>query len=314
MASFDFITDERLRTSLEADYAEVLACTQAKSWKAVHVLVGSIIETVLMDYLIATDYKSRGKADPLQMDLGQLIVACAKERVLSDKTVQLASAIKSYRNLIHPGRAIRLEEVADENGTTVARALLEIVVNEVSASKKEQYGYTAEQIVGKLERDASAVGILPHLLKEVRELERERLLVKVIPKRYFELDESLGQDLFSGEFVAETQDRLSQCFRSAMSVASEETKKKVMRNFVAILKEEDQHKVLTYETAFFKASDLKYLPPADAMLVKEHLLSRLSKEVELPLLKTIEGLAEFVASDDIQRVVDPMIRAMVCRS
>ncbi len=250
MANFDFISDEQLRASLEADYAEVLSCSQVKAWKAVYVLVGSMIETVLLDYLLTTDFLSRTKSDPLQMDLGQLIAACEKEGVLTSKTVQLSSAIKSYRNLIHPGRAVRLGEVVDENGGTVARALLQIVVNEVAARKKGKYGYTAEQIVGKLERDASAMAILPHLLKEVAEVERQRLLLRVIPNRYFELYGAYQEDPFEDPLTAEKRERLSECFRSALSMASEDTKKRVARNFVAVLKEEHEHEVLTYETAF----------------------------------------------------------------
>jgi hypothetical protein len=53
MVSFDFITDEAFRTSLESDYQELKSCMTTKAWKAVHVLSGSIVEAVLTDYLIA---------------------------------------------------------------------------------------------------------------------------------------------------------------------------------------------------------------------------------------------------------------------
>lgn len=133
MEEFDFIRGEDFRTSLEGDYKELLGCLKVKAWKATHVLAGSIIETVLVDFLIASNYKHKTSIDPLKMDLGQAIAACKKEGILSEKTEQLASAIKSYRNLIHPGRKIRLGEEVDENSSKVAQALVDIVIKEVSA-------------------------------------------------------------------------------------------------------------------------------------------------------------------------------------
>lgn len=57
MEKFDFITDEKLRNSLEADNAELIICFDNEAWKSVHVLVGSIIETLLVDFLISSDFK-----------------------------------------------------------------------------------------------------------------------------------------------------------------------------------------------------------------------------------------------------------------
>ena len=39
--SFDFITDDLFRTSLHADYRELLQTLEGGSWKAVHVLSGA---------------------------------------------------------------------------------------------------------------------------------------------------------------------------------------------------------------------------------------------------------------------------------
>src|SRR5690242_1459399 len=119
--SFSFITDRDLRDALRADYRELQTCLDGKAWKAVHVLSGSLVEAVLVDYLISTGYKGR---DPLRMSLGDLIEACAKAGALSKKTKDLSSVIQSYRNLIHPGRAKRLNEAADQDGAEIAAALV----------------------------------------------------------------------------------------------------------------------------------------------------------------------------------------------
>ena len=47
---FDFISDSEFRSILAADYEQMHLCADAKAWKAVHVLAGSIIEAVIIDY------------------------------------------------------------------------------------------------------------------------------------------------------------------------------------------------------------------------------------------------------------------------
>src|SRR4051812_37183805 len=113
MADFDFITDDGLRRSLESDLVELNQCYEARAWKAVHVLSGSIIEATLIDYLVSAG-KLTGAA-AITKDLTQLIEACKTNAVLSNKAVELSAIIRSYRNLIHPGRALRLSETVDEN-------------------------------------------------------------------------------------------------------------------------------------------------------------------------------------------------------
>src|SRR5437764_498957 len=101
---FTFITNEDLRASLEGDYAELETCFKGGAWKAVHVMAGSIVEAVLTDYLLATDYQKKGGKDPQNMMLAGLIEACLKEKIISPRSGELSTAIKEFRNLIHPGR------------------------------------------------------------------------------------------------------------------------------------------------------------------------------------------------------------------
>jgi hypothetical protein len=159
MATFDFIKGDDFRASLQKDYNELDKCMEAGAWKSVHVLAGSIIETILIDYLVASDYQKRKTIDPLKMDLHQAISACREEGVLSQRTSDLSSVVRSYRNLIHPGRIVRLGETVDESGAKIAQSLVEIIIGEITARIKKVYGYTAEQIIGKLERDSSAISI-----------------------------------------------------------------------------------------------------------------------------------------------------------
>src|SRR5262245_32153427 len=98
MASFDFITDEDFRTSLEKDFREMGLCFQNGIYKATAVLAGSIIETVLIDYVIAENIMSRD--DALKLDFGKLLSLCKDKEIISEKTLNLSTVIKGYRNLI----------------------------------------------------------------------------------------------------------------------------------------------------------------------------------------------------------------------
>jgi hypothetical protein len=288
---------------LEADYRELESCMKAGAWKAVHVLAGSVIEAVLIDYLTATGYQAKTSIDPLKMDLAQAIAACQKEGVLTEKTEQLSSAIKSYRNLIHPGRQIRLGEEIDENGARVAQALVDIVLKEISARRRQNYGYTALQIVSKLERDSSALAILEHLLKSMNSSELEQLLLRAIPERYMATQADWGGQEFLESLV--------RCFHLAFDIAPHEIKGKVAKRFVAILKEEGEELVLTYESRFFRGSDLRYLSSEEAALVKQHILSRLSESVGVSILRAVEGLGAFLAPNEVGGFVDAMVRTII---
>jgi len=311
MIDFDFITDDRFRASLIADYAEFQTSVSGEAWKASLVLAGSIVEALLVDHLIAAEYQTRSGRDPLKMHLAELIAACEKDKVLSANTTALSIVIKNYRNLIHPGRSVRLGESTSKSAAIVAGELLQMIVEEVSANRSAKYGLTADQIVKKLERDESAMSIHKHLLKDVAGFEIERLLMKVIPKRYFELDSAMGE--FGPEPDVIRQERLATCFRSAFDLATDETKKKVTARFVSVLKEEDQRIVLAYEEAFFRASDLQYIGRPDAKLVKDHLLSRIHKDVSLRLLDAMEGLPSFLDPRDISDLVDSLLRTSLSR-
>src|SRR5438093_874801 len=59
MPMFDFIAGDDFRQSLEGDYRDLTGCVEAKAWKAVHVLAGSIIEAVLLDHLDAAGNQDR---------------------------------------------------------------------------------------------------------------------------------------------------------------------------------------------------------------------------------------------------------------
>lgn len=155
-AKFDFITDDELRFILAADYKEMRNCADSKAWKAVHVLAGSIIEAVVLDYLIAEKHLPHDKA--MKLELSPAIDLAADKGILSEKLRSLSVIIKNYRNLVHPGRSVRLKDSPDDKNSNIAIALVEMICEELS-DRKASHGYTAEQIISKIRRDFSVNAI-----------------------------------------------------------------------------------------------------------------------------------------------------------
>jgi hypothetical protein len=292
---FDFITDEQFRATLEADYNEMVTCSEAGAWKAVHVLAGSIIESVLVEYLAASGATS---GDPLKMTFAELIDAGRKAGVLTPKSAELSRALKTYRNLIHPGRAKRLGEVADEDGATVAQALVSMIVRDVAATQAANYGLTADQVANKFESDPSALGIARHLLRDAPEKELVRLLTKVLPDR-----------CLAEPYDSATVENHARLYREAFESAPTAVKRKAMARYVKVLKEEAATLVQIYEEEFFRAADLEYVAAGDRAMVRTHLLARLKEDLNAELLRAAEGIGQFLAEGDVDSFVDPLIRA-----
>lgn len=302
MPSFDFITDESFRYSLESDYAELIACVDNKAYKSAHVMAGSIIETILIDYLISDNIVAREKA--LRMDFGEAIKLCLEKDIISEKTGDLCSVIKSYRNLIHPGRVIRRNESISSESADVAKALVIIVVKEVEKKRRENYGYTAEQIVSKLEKDPGANSIISNLLSKTNPLELERLMFKILPERF----------LFSSEWGEHSEHFISsykECFRTAFNLSSRDIKIKVAERHAKAIKEDSGDTLVAYGTIYFRAEYFEYMNDFDLNLVKTYQLTRLGKNVDLDILTALAGIGIFLDKNDINAFIDPLLKTII---
>ena len=305
---FDFMTDEALKISLESDYAELLSSLNGQAWKAAHVLAGSIIEALLVDSLRSLPDSDQPSKDPLKMEFAELISVCRSKGVLSERTEQLSSVVRGYRNLIHPGRVIRLNEPIDGDTAKIAHALVEIILKEVGAKRKETYGYTAEQILDKIEHDASAVAILSDLMRDMQPREFTRILADLLPKRYFECSAQItdhdADEVEYGtspESASRASPLLERAFRPIFDAAPENARIAATKNFVRIRREEGEANVLAYEAAFFRCSDLRYLPSEDVEMVKRHVLSRLQdgRRTDISILfRLIEGIGLYLTQPE----------------
>ena len=311
MQTFYFITNDEFRAALERDYQELERCKQASAWKAVVVLAGSVVEAMLVDALAATDYQKRTKGNPLEMQLAELIAACKAEHLLSQRSADLCSAVRSYRNLIHPGRVIRLQDKADENGANIAASLIPVIAEEIAAQREKTYGLTAIQLLSKLERDPSSVAILKHLLTELNEIERERLLMKLIPERRAQVEAEMEDpaDPFSSDpLLPALRDRLGDCYRVTFEGASKELKTKVAGRYVMVLKTGSEEDVFSYDRAFFRCTDLEYLAAPEIAVVKLHILSRMKVDSSLDTLTLVWGLEKHLTPADIVPWLNPILQ------
>ncbi|VWB81622.1 hypothetical protein BLA23254_03848 [Burkholderia lata] len=304
MPSFDFITLKEFRLSLERDYSEMTNCLQAQAWKSVQVIAGSIVESLLIDYLLSTSNPGRSGKDPLRIDLAEAIAICRKETVLTDRTADLCSVIRSYRNLIHPGRVVRMgEPEPDRSSATIATTLVDMIADELAKTRRQSVGLTAEQIVSKVRRDSNSSTIVKHLILEASEHQRERLLLELIPDAYMSrLDDS---DCFDDE-----PERLQIAFRVTLENVSDEIRERVVSEFVRILREEDGDYVDKYCTGFFLAPDIRYVARQYEPLVREFLLGRAARTHTHETLRLLKGITPYLELSDVEKWLDPYVRTI----
>jgi hypothetical protein len=302
MASFDFMTDDELRASLEDDARQMNACLEAGAYKAAQVMAGSVVEALLVDYLIGLDHAPKKGKAVLEMTLGELLAAARAEGVVSTTTADLGSVIRDYRNLIHPGRVKRLAETVDDHTARIAKDLVEIIVKDVARGKKATYGYTANQIVKKVESDSSSASIIGDLLRDTPPQEIDRLLLRALPKRYLELAASE----YPGD--AEALPGLRRTYHAAMDGAPDEVRRRVMERYVKVLKEQPEFEVLRFEEAFFRGGDLDLLTEADARTAKAHLVDQVARDFGPRLEGALTSFGKLATRDELKQTAAAIIQ------
>jgi hypothetical protein len=245
------------------------------------------------------------------MDLGEAINVCRQEKVLSERTADLCSVVRSYRNLIHPGRMARLQEPPPSfQSGQIALALIDLITDDLAKVLQASVGLTGEQILSKVQRDVHSLTILTHLIAEVKEHQRERLLTELIPNAYMSLlTESRADPL--DDRSSETRDRLQHAFRAILKSASRQTRERVASVFVRVLREEDGQYITDYREAFFAGEDLEYLSGAQLAMVKEHLLETVGPIHNPASISRISGIEAFLNKEDVRKWLDPFVRVLV---
>jgi hypothetical protein len=311
---FDFVTDDGLRASLASDASELSKCIEASAYKAAIVLAGSIVEALISDHLISVGYKDAKGRDILTLSLSDLVAAAKTANFLSVKAADLSSAVRGYRNMIHPGRLIRESETIDAESAAIAVNVVTIVANELAGQKRSSYGYTAQELLRKVENDSSSVAILGDLLKQTREREIERLVMGVLPSRYVALALEQDNDPEPGGWYKPRLGRLQAAYRAAFNAANDEVRRRAATAYATMLREEvTEFDIITRERDLFRADDLVYMSPEDAAMAKRHLLGQLGRTYSEEFYGALGGLGSHLDAAEISEVIDTFIRYVSSR-
>jgi hypothetical protein len=144
-STLTFLNDPDLADSLRVDIATASSTLRNGEWKAAAVLSGSVIEALLLWALQKThntiiQTQAIGPKRPLEKwDLANYIDAAEKFRCVEPNTAIEARRAQEYRNLIHPGRAIRLGVICDLGGAHIAIGALDHVINDLRLGKNHSH-------------------------------------------------------------------------------------------------------------------------------------------------------------------------------
>jgi hypothetical protein len=147
-SELSFIQPNDLRESLRQDISAVNRALANGEWKAATVLAGSVVEALLLwalqpcrpeDIETAihalmenkTLLKNPGKVLD-RWDLHDYIEVAAALNLINEETASQARLAKDFRNLIHPGRAVRLRQECNRATALSAVAAVEHVVRNLT--------------------------------------------------------------------------------------------------------------------------------------------------------------------------------------
>lgn len=127
VSGLEFVADEDYRKVLCTDLSAAHSANMNGEWKAATVLAGSIIEALLLWGLEQVGEKEAQskipwKTKPLPLTewhLPQYVDASEALELIDKHTAIQARSANNYRNLIHPGRAARLQQTCTR-GTAMA--------------------------------------------------------------------------------------------------------------------------------------------------------------------------------------------------
>lgn len=282
--SFSSVTDSTLRLILESDYREIQSSLQEQNWKSAIVLSGSVVEALLVDYLTTED--QTGKTFEA-MVLAELVTAASEREIIDQRLVDMTSVVRSYRNLIHPGKVKRNAEEVNEDAATIACSLLSLIAKRLAELKIASHGYTAAALIRKFETDSSAPHIAGRLVSELSNPELRDLICLSLPERIAEIESNNDSE----EYDTAALSRLKNLFYSAFSISPPELQVEFSKIYLQVLIEATGDRVNLYESTFFCSELLNFYKDDDLKTVKEHLLGRFtSGYVSVEELSRLEGL------------------------
>ena len=149
VTELSFIADTALRNSIRLDISAAYSNLSQGEWKGATVFAAVAAEALLLWALQRNDSANRHAAvralsarGVLTGDLGAnpegrewslhtYVEVAAQLRIIGDSTSTLVRLTKDFRNLIHPGRAARLQQTCDRSTALTALAAVEVVARDL---------------------------------------------------------------------------------------------------------------------------------------------------------------------------------------
>lgn len=145
-SSLSFVADRELRSSLRIDISAANSSLSAGGWKAGTVLAGSVIEALLLsaiDSLRSANTStydaalaSLSKPPPPDLEewgLAPLIAVAESAGLITGDTASQCRLAQGFRNLIHPGRTLRLGQSCNRATALSALAAVEHVIEDLQS-------------------------------------------------------------------------------------------------------------------------------------------------------------------------------------
>ena len=174
--TFSLVRNREIRQILVSDFRDLQGCLEDGLWKPAVVLAGSIIEAVLFDFLVSEGTKVE---EITTLTLGGLISRARTKSVINEKTEKISSAIKDYRNLIHPGRSLADGVSANQATAEIANALLSLVLDDISKMRMASPTTTASSFFGAILSDPSKIHFAKFLVAPLSTDEISILLLEL---------------------------------------------------------------------------------------------------------------------------------------
>ena len=139
VAGLEFIKDDTYRINLRTDIASVDALLHAGQWKAAMVIAGSAMEALLL-YTLTKYGEDKAKAAAKELEIKEAnllrwhlpdyVKVAHHLRIINDRCATQAELAQDCRNLIHPGREIRMKtNVSHPDAQSSVAGLAHIVKN-----------------------------------------------------------------------------------------------------------------------------------------------------------------------------------------
>jgi hypothetical protein len=148
-----FIADEASREALRQDISWANSALRNGEWKAATVLAGSVVEALLLSAIQQADRDSLEASKALARERGcnvskgpewwhlpSYIEVTLSLKRITEETANAARLAKDFRNLIHPGAAVRARQECDQGTAMLALAAVYLVVRDLTPKKLKREG------------------------------------------------------------------------------------------------------------------------------------------------------------------------------